>query len=286
MKRIWRKIFKSRNWYKFSRNPLSITGGAIVLIVILAAIFAPILTPYPDHKGAALDFANMNRPPDWQYLFGTDGLGRDVFTRVIFGYRVSLLLGVVVLSIAVPIGVGLGLIAGYFSGKTEVILMRITDVFLAIPALVLALAIMGFLEPTLMNAMIAVSAMWWPWTTRLVYNVTRSVKTEDFVVAAKVVGASHAHIILREILPNCLPTILTKMTLDMGFVILVAASLSFLGLGVQPPTPDLASMVADGSQYLPDQWWLSVFPGLAILIVVLGFNLLGDGLRDMLDVEM
>ena len=286
MKRIWRKIFKSRNWYKFSRNPLSITGGAIVLIVILAAIFAPFLAPYPDHKGAALDFANMNRPPDWQYLFGTDGLGRDVFTRVIFGYRVSLLLGVVVLSIAVPIGVGLGLIAGYFSGKTEIILMRITDVFLAIPALVLALAIMGFLEPTLMNAMIAVSAMWWPWTTRLVYNVTRSVKTEDFVVAARVVGASHAHIILREILPNCLPTILTKMTLDMGFVILVAASLSFLGLGVQPPTPDLASMVADGSQYLPDQWWLSVFPGLAILIIVLGFNLLGDGLRDMLDVEM
>ena len=286
MKRIWRKIFKSRNWYKFSRNPLSITGGAIVLIVILAAIFAPFLTPYPDHKGAALDFANMNRPPDWQYLFGTDGLGRDVFTRVIFGYRVSLLLGVVVLSIAVPIGVGLGLIAGYFSGKTEIILMRITDVFLAIPALVLALAIMGFLEPTLMNAMIAVSAMWWPWTTRLVYNVTRSVKTEDFVVAARVVGASHAHIILREILPNCLPTILTKMTLDMGFVILVAASLSFLGLGVQPPPPDLASMVADGSQYLPDQWWLSVFPGLAILIIVLGFNLLGDGLRDMLDVEM
>lgn len=281
-----KNIFKTRNWYNFSRNPLSITGAAIVITVILLAIFAPYVTPYPDHRGAALDFANMNRPPDWQYLFGTDGLGRDVFTRVIYGYRVSLLLGVVVLSIAVPIGVGLGLIAGYFGGKTEVVLMRITDVFLAIPALVLALAIMGFLEPTLMNAMIAVSAMWWPWTTRLVYNVTRSVKTEDFVIAAKVVGASNTHIILFEILPNCLPTILTKMTLDMGFVILVAASLSFLGLGVQPPTPDLASMVADGSQYLPDQWWLSVFPGVAILVVVLGFNLLGDGLRDMLDVEM
>ena len=134
--------------------------------------------------------------------------------------------------------------------------------------------------------MIAVSAMWWPWTTRLVYNVTRSIKIEDFVVASKVVGASDAHIIFFEILPNCLPTILTKMTLDMGFVILVAASLSFLGLGVQPPTPDLASMVADGSQYLPDLWWLSVFPGIAILVIVLGFNLLGDGLRDMLDVEM
>jgi peptide/nickel transport system permease protein len=281
-----KNIFKTENWYKFSRNPLSIAGAVIVTSVVFLAIFAPYVTPYPDHSGAALDFSNMNRPPDWLYFFGTDGLGRDVFTRVIYGYRVSLMLGVVVLSIAVPIGVGLGLIAGYYGGKTEAILMRITDVFLAIPALVLALAIMGFLEPTLMNAMIAVSAMWWPWTTRLVYNLTRSVKTEDFVVASRVVGASNRHIILFEILPNCLPTILTKMTLDMGFVILVAASLSFLGLGVQPPTPDLASMVADGSQYLPDQWWLSVFPGLAILVVVLGFNLLGDGLRDMLDVEM
>ena len=279
-------FFKTRNWYRFSRNPLSITGAVIVIVVVFLAVFAPYVTPYPDHSGAALDFANMNNPPDSKNFFGTDGMGRDVFTRVIYGYRVSLLLGIVVLSLAVPIGVGLGLIAGYYGGRVEIVLMRITDVFLAIPALVLAMAIMGFLEPTLINAMLAVSVMWWPWTTRLVYNLTRSIKTEDYVVASKVVGASDSHIILFEILPNCLPTILTKMTLDMGFVILVAASLSFLGLGVQPPTPDLASMVADGSQYLPDQWWLSVFPGIAILIVVLGFNLLGDGLRDMLDVEM
>ena len=177
-----KNIFRTRNWYNFSRNPLSITGAAIVITVILLAIFAPYVTPYPDHRGAALDFANMNRPPDWQYFFGTDGLGRDVFTRVIYGYRVSLLLGVVVLSIAVPIGVGLGLIAGYFGGKTEVVLMRITDVFLAIPALVLALSIIGLLDrPNLFYTMIPVSMAWWPWYTRLIYNITRSVKTEGYI---------------------------------------------------------------------------------------------------------
>ncbi len=195
------------------------------------------------------------------------------------------MLGVVVLAIAVPIGVGLGLLAGYFGTRTETIVMRITDVFLAVPPLVLALAIMGFLEPTLTNAMIAVAAMWWPWYTRLVYNITRSLRHEGYVIAAEVVGASHLHMLLREILPNALPSILTKMTLDLGFVILIASSLSFLGLGVQPPTPDLGSMVAKGADYLPDIWWFPVFPGLAILVIVLGFNLLGDGLRDMLDVD-
>jgi len=137
-----------------------------------------------------------------------------------------------------------------------------------------------------MNAMIAVSAMWWPWYTRLVYNMARSLRSEGYVVAAEVLGASYGHILFREILPNCIPSILTKITLDMGFVILIGASLSFLGLGVQPPTPDLGTMVADGAKYLPDLWWIPVFPGLAILVVVLGFNLLGDGLRDLLDAEV
>jgi len=278
-------IFGSRAWYKFSRNPLSVVGLGIVGIIVLAAAFAPFVTPYPQHARAFVDFANASLAPSSTYLLGTDVIGRDVLTRIIFGYRVSLMLGVVVLAIAVPIGVGLGLLAGYFGTRTETIIMRITDVFLAIPPLVLALAIMGFLEPTLMNAMIAVAAMWWPWYTRLVYNITRSLRHEGYVIAAEVVGASHLHMLLREILPNALPSILTKMTLDLGFVILIASSLSFLGLGVQPPTPDLGSMVAKGAAYLPDLWWFPVFPGLAILVIVLGFNLLGDGLRDMLDVD-
>lgn len=277
---------RSRLWYRFRRNPLSVIGLALVLLIVLAAVFAPYLTPYPAHAGSYVDFVNRNRPPNSVHWFGTDTVGRDLFSRVVFGYRVSLLLGVVVLSLAVPLGVILGLVAGYFPGRVEHLVMRLTDVFLAIPPLVLALAIAGMLEPNLFNAMAAVAAMWWPWYTRLVFNITRAYRQEEFVIAARVVGAPSSHILFREILPNCMPSVLTKMTLDMGFVILIGASLSFLGLGAQPPTPDLGTMVANGARYLPDLWWLSVFPGVAILLVVLGFNLLGDGLRDLLGAEV
>jgi peptide/nickel transport system permease protein len=266
-------------------NPLSLLGVILVAIIVLSAIFGDFITPFPSHVGAVVDFANFNRPPGWPYIFGTDLVGRDLFTRIVFAYRISLILGVVVLAIAVPIGVTIGLAAGYLGGWIEYILMRITDVFLSIPPLVLAMSMMGLLEPTLTNGMIAVTAMWWPWYTRLVYNLTRSEKEEGYVHAAEVLGASRAYIMFREILPNCVPSILTKMTLDLGFVILIASSLSFLGLGVQPPTPDLGSMVADGAKYLPDSWWLTIFPGLAILIAVFGFNLIGDALREILGVD-
>ena len=279
-------FFKSRNWYKFSKNPLSVLGLLIVTLIIVMAIFANYLTPYPEHAGPFVDIPNKIKPPSSTYFFGTDKIGRDTFSRIIFGYRTSLILGVIVLCIAVPIGTSLGLVAGYFGGKIDAIIMRITDIFLSIPPLVLALSIMAFLKPTLTNAMIAVSMMWWPWYTRLVYNLTRSIKNEGFVISSRIVGASHFHIIFREILPNCSASLITKITLDMGFVILIGSSLSFLGLGVQPPTPDLGTMVSQGSKYLPDIWWLSVFPGLAILLIVLGFNLLGDGLKDLFDVEL
>lgn len=278
--------FKSRAWYKFSRNPLSVIGLIIVVLIVLAAIFAPLVTPFPQHAGAFTDFANASQPPSGKHLLGTDTIGRDILTRSIFGYRVSLLLGLVVLGIAVPVGVLLGLLAGYLGGWWESIIMRITDVFIAIPPLVLALAIMGFLQPTLWNAMLAMSAMWWPWYTRLVYNQARALKHEGYISAARVLGANTPHVLFREILPNCMPSILTKITLDMGFAILLGASLSFLGLGVQPPTPDLGGMVAEGAKYLPDQWWISIFPSLAILLVVIAFNLMGDGVRDMLDAEV
>lgn len=266
-------------------NPLSAFGVFLIALVVLLAVFADFIAPFPEHRGAVVDFVNFNKPPQWPYIFGTDLVGRDMFSRIIYAYRISLILGVVVLAIAVPIGVTIGLVAGYVGGWTEYVLMRITDVFLSIPPLVLAMSMMGLLEPTLTNGMIAVTAMWWPWYTRLVYNLARSEKEEGYVLAAEVIGASRLHVMFREILPNCVPSILTKMTLDLGFVILIASSLSFLGLGVQPPTPDLGSMVAEGAKYLPDSWWLTVFPGLAILIAVFGFNLLGDALREILGVE-
>jgi len=266
-------------------NPLSLLGVALVVLVVILAVFADFIAPFPEHRGAVVDFVNFNKPPGWPYIMGTDLVGRDLFTRIIYAYRISLLLGVFVLAIAVPLGVAVGLVAGYFGGWLEYVLMRITDVFLSIPPLVLAMSIMGLLEPTLTNGMLAVTVMWWPWYTRLVYNITRSEKEEGYVLAAEIIGAAKFHIIFREILPNCVPAIVTKMTLDFGFVILIASSLSFLGLGVQPPTPDLGSMVAGGASYLPDSWWLTVFPGLAILIVVFGFNLIGDALRDVLGLD-
>lgn len=267
-------------------NPLSVVGLTLVTFVVLTALLADFISPYPEHAGAVVDFLNANKPPSAAYWLGTDVVGRDQLSRIFYAYRVSLGLGVVVLAIAVPIGVTVGLVAGYLGGWADYVLMRITDVFLSIPPLVLALAIMGLLEPTLLNGMIAVTAMWWPWYARLVYNITRAQKVEGYVLAAEVIGAGKLHIIFREILPNCMPSIITKMTLDFGFVILIAASLSFLGLGVQAPTPDLGSMVSEGTRYLPDSWWLTVFPGIAILIAVFGFNLIGDVLREVLDPDL
>jgi len=281
---FWTNVRKA--WYKFSRNRMSVLGLATVLIVSLLAIFAPFIAPYPAHAGRFVNFAEANQPPSAQHLLGTDVVGRDVLSRILFGYRYSLTMGIIVLLLVVPPGVVLGLVAGYWKGKwIDTIVMRITDIFLAVPPLVLALAIASVLKPNLTNAMIAVSLMWWPWYARLVYGVTSSIRTEFFVQAAEVTGASKAHILFREILPNCVSPILTKISLDMGWVILMGASLSFVGLGVQPPAPGLGTMVADGAKYMPDSWWIAVFPAIAIMIVVLGFNLLGDGLRDVLSVE-
>lgn len=274
-----------QNWYRFSRNPTAVIGATIVVICVLAAIFAPLITPYPEHVGAAVNFRARHLPPSAEYWFGTDNVGRDIFTRVVFGMRVSLLLALVVLGTAVPVGTVLGLLAGYFGGWVEISIMRITDISLAIPPLVMALAVAAVLSPDLVNAMLAIAALWWTWHTRLIYSITRQLRTQEFVEAAETLGASKFHILFREILPNCVSALAVKTSLDAGFVILVGASLSFLGLGIQPPTPDLGTMVASGAAFLPDYWWESVLPGCAILFVALGFNLLGDGLRDLFDVE-
>ena len=195
------------------------------------------------------------------------------------------MLAFVVLIIAVPFGTLMGLLAGYFGGWTEIVIMRLTDIALALPPLIMALAVAAVLEPSLMNAMLAIASLWWTWHTRLIYSIVRQIRSLEYIEAAEPLGASRAHILFREILPNCMSAIAVKTSLDGGFVILIGASLSFLGLGIQPPTPDLGTMVSDGASFLPDYWWESMLPGVAILFVALGFNLLGDGLRDLFDVE-
>ena len=270
-------------WYKFSRNKLSVAGLAIVILVIAAAFLAPVITPYPEHAGAYTDFANSMKAPCAKYLLGTDNMGRDILTRLIYSFRGALYMSVLVLAIAVPAGSILGMIAGYMKGTVvDTLIMRLTDIFLSVPAMILALAVASILEPNLRNSMIAVTIMWWPWYCRIVYGTATSCRQENFVIGAELMGAGKLHIIFKEILPNCLSSIFTKMALDVGWVILMGATLSYVGLGEQPPTPSLGQMISDGARYMPDGWWMTIFPALAIVIIILGFNFMGDGVGDML----
>ncbi len=276
----------SRALYRFTKSPLSLIGLSLVLMMVFIAIFAPFIAPYPEDAKNAVHFKDMFQPPSLKHPFGTDEVGRDVLSRVIFGSRISLMLGVIVLSIAVLIGVPLGLLAGYFGGIVETIIMRLTDIFLSIPSLVLALAVSAALGPNLRNSMIAISFSWWPWYARLAYGETLKIKEEEFVEADESLGVSRIYIALREILPNMTSSLIVKVSLDLGYAILTGASLGFLGLGAQPPTPEWGTLISLGRTHLPGMWWLSTFPGLAIFVTVLGFNLLGDGLRDFFDVEV
>lgn len=271
-------------WYKFTRNKLSVFGLILVLAVIFIAIFALVIAPHPESVGSFVDYANASQPPSAAHWFGTDQMGRDIFSRVLFSFRGALVMSVVVLAISVPVGTILGLIAGYNQGKwIDSVIMRISDVFLSVPSLILALCVASILKPNMMNSMLAVTIMWWPWYTRLVYGNAASISKEYFVKEAELIGASKAHIVFREILPNVLSPIMTKMALDVGWVILMGASLSFVGLGEQPPTPAFGTMISDGASLMPDVWWLTVFPAVGIAIMILGFNFLGDGIRDMFD---
>ncbi len=284
----WARLLDSLHqaWYKFSKNWLSVLGLALVLLIVFLAIFAPLVTPYPQHAGKFVDFKSKNQAPSWQHLMGTDIYGRDVFSRVVFAFGNALTMAMGVLIVSVPIGILTGLAAGYYVGtRVETVIMRITDVFISIPSLILALSIAAVLKPTLTNSMMAVTVSWWPWYTRLTFSLASSIRNEYYVQAAELTGAGKMHILFREILPNCASSIFTKMALDVGWVILVGASLSFVGLGEQPPKPALGTMVADGVVRMPDQWWIAVFPAIAIMLIVLGFNLFGDGIRDMLTPE-
>lgn len=271
-------------WYNFRRNKLSLLGLGIVLISLFLALFPQLGTHFPEHVKSFTDFANASQAPNSTYWFGTDIYGRDVFTRVIYSFRGALLMAVVVLGISVPVGVVLGLLAGYYHGtKVDTVIMRVTDVFLSLPPLILALSIASMLEYNMINSMLAITVMWWPWYTRLVYSNALSLSEEYFVKEAELIGASKLHILFKEILPNCLSPILTKMALDVGWVILQGASLSFVGLGEQPPKPSFGTMISEGSNYMPDIWWMAIMPALGVIFIILGFNFFGDGLRDMFD---
>lgn len=275
-----------RSYQRFTNQPMSVIGLIIVVTITIAAVFAPYIAPYPEHAGSFTDFANAFQQPSLEHPLGTDDVGRDILTRVLFGYRIALTLVAVVLGLGVPVGVTLGLTAGYAGGWVDTIIMRVTDTFLALPPLVLALAIASAFEPTLEVAMFAIASLWWTWYARLARGLAASQSDEEYIQAAKISGASTSHILFRELLPNCLSPLLVKATLDAGIVVLTGASLSFIGLGVQPPNPGLGTMVANGTKFLPTDWWITIMPGLAIFILVMGFNMLGDGLRDLFDVEV
>lgn len=270
-------------WYKFSLSKLSVVGLTIILLVVFCAIFAPFIAPYPEDAGAVVNYSQASQAPSLEHIFGTDTSGRDLFSRILFSFRGALIMGVGCLAVVVPVGGILGLIAGYYNGRfISNFIMRLADVFLALPALILVMCVSSIMTPSLMNAMLALCVSWWPWYTRLVNNIVVSTRNEVYIRLAEVLGASNTHILFKQILPNALGPILTKVTLDMGWAIMAGATLSFIGMGEQPPTPSLGSMVSAGVSYMPDQWWLSTFPALAIMLIVLGFNLAGDGIKDML----
>ena len=265
------------------RDPLSLASTVVLVVFILMAIFANQIAPYPKEGAGRTNVDNTMLAPSGEHIFGTDRLGRDMLSRVIVGARSALIVPIGVVVFAVLLGAPLGAIAGYKGGWVDEAIMRFTDLFLAFPSLLLAMAIVSALGRGLENAAIALVISWWPWYTRLVRGVTISLRQRYFVEAAQAIGVSDWVIILRHILPNTISPILVQATVDMGTVILVMGGLAFLGLGTQPPNPDWGLMVSEGRSFILEQWWISTFPGIAIFIVVLAFNLLGDTLRDIFD---
>jgi len=264
-------------------NPLLVLGATASLLIVVAALLAPVVAPFPADAGSATHPFLVLRPPSAQHWFGTDDVGRDIASRVLYGIRVSPVVAVFVLVIASVIGIPLGAVAGYFGGWLDETLMRVTDIFLAFPPLLLALAFATVLPPSLTSLVIAIAVTWWPWYTRLIRGQAASVAGRPYVEACRALGLSPARILLRHVLPNSITPLIVQVSLDFGGVILTASALSFLGLGAQDPTPDWGLMVAEGQNYFTTAWWVVTFPGLAILITAFAFTLVGDGLRDLLD---
>jgi peptide/nickel transport system permease protein len=271
-----------RTWLAFRSNGLAMFGLGIVILLILVAIFAGVIAPYDPIRGGDLRLDRL-QPPSWTHLMGTDDQARDIFSRIVFGSRLTLLVVTLVAVIATPIGLLVGTTAGYLGGWIDTVLMRLTDIFLAFPRLILALAFVAALGPGIENAIIAIAITSWPPYARLARAETLTIRDSDFINAIRLQGASAARIIWGHVVPLCLSSVIVRVTLDMAGIILTAAGLGFLGLGAQPPQPEWGAMIASGRRFIIDQWWVATMPGIAIFVVSLGFNLLGDGLRDVLD---
>ena len=268
-------------WY-FKRDKIAFTSLLLFLIIILCAVFAPWLTPYPNEGIGEPNISNKLLPPSSEHFFGTDLLGRDLLSRILFGARISLVASFSIVTLALVIGTVLGACAGYFGGGVDEVIMRITDIFLAFPSLLLAMVIASVLDPSLENAIISIGFAWWPWYTRLARAQAISIRERDYVKAAMGIGVNNLAIVRRHILPNLLTPILVQGTLDLGSAILTLAGLSFLGLGVPAPTPDWGSMVREGRLYLlSGHWWVAIFPGLALFITIMVLNLMGDGIQEV-----
>jgi peptide/nickel transport system permease protein len=269
-----------RIWLNLKSNPLAVVGLTIIVIFIVLSLLAPLLAPYDP---ATQNLGNRLAFPSAEHWFGTDELGRDILSRILYGGRVTLGMVIAVVVLVAPIGLAIGCIAGYFGGIVDTVLMRVTDVFLAFPRLILALAFVAALKPGVESAILAIALTAWPPYARLARAETMTVRGSDFVAAYRLTGASAWRIIARHIAPLCVPSLIVRITLDMSSIIITAASLGFLGMGAQPPSPEWGAMIATAKRFIFEQWWVATIPGIAIFLVSLAFNFLGDGLRDVLD---
>lgn len=272
-----------RGWFRFRQSSLSMLGAVLVLAILVLAVIGPWIAPYPEHIVGGVDTANRFQSPSLAHPFGTNELGQDVFSLVLAGTRISVLAGLGVVLIGTIVGTLAGALAGFFGGWADEVLMRLADLKLTVPGLILAMAVAAALGPGLMNMIIAIALSWWPGYARLVRGEVIARKEEVYVTAARAIGASPSRVLFRHVLPNIVSPIVVKMSLDMGFAILTVASLGFIGIGVRPPTPEWGTLLSVSRSYMPDFWWTAVFPGLAMFVAIFGFNLLGDGLRDVLD---
>ncbi|MGG2475692.1 nickel transporter permease [Rhizobium sp. BR5] len=269
-----------RIWLNLKSNPLAVIGLTIIIVFIALSLLAPFIAPYDP---AAQNLGNRLAFPSAEHWFGTDELGRDILSRILYGGRVTLGMVIAVVVLVAPLGLAIGCIAGYFGGIVDTVLMRVTDVFLAFPRLILALAFVAALKPGVESAILAIALTAWPPYARLARAETMTVRGSDFVAAYRLTGASAWRIIARHIAPLCVPSLIVRITLDMSSIIITAASLGFLGMGAQPPSPEWGAMIATAKRFIFEQWWVATIPGIAIFLVSLAFNFLGDGLRDVLD---